>query len=182
MRIRLRPKYIDEQLQEIYDKPHQHETWQDHRQRVQSTIALAHWFLPIDSVADLSCGDGYIIDHIGARLKYKGDFAPGYDFTGPIEETIDKLPPVDLFILSETIEHLDDPDMVLSKIRKKTKYLILTTPKGEKNDGNPQHYWGWEKEDMFNMLRLAGFNPEVYQELEFTDPTLFYTYQMWGCS
>ena len=182
MRVRLRPKYIDEQLQEIYDKPHQHETWKDHRQRVHSTIALANWFYPISTVADLSCGDAYIIDRVGASTKYRGDFAPGYELTGPIEETINKIPVVDLFILSETIEHIDDPDTLLKQIRGKAKHLILTTPLGEKDDQNPQHYWGWDKEDMRKMLENAGFNLEIYQELEFTEPNLIYTYQMWGCS
>jgi hypothetical protein len=182
MRIRLRPKYSEKELKELYKTPYQHKSWIDHIQRVESTIALASWFYPIFKIADLSCGDGYIIDSISANSRYKGDFAPGYDYIGSIEETIDYIPAVDLFILSETIEHIDDPDSLLKKIRSKTKNLILTTPKNEVNDSNPEHYWAWDKEDMGQMLRKSGFTPQIYQELEFFDSSFCYVYQMWGCS
>lgn len=89
MRTRLRPKYSEKELKEIYKTPHRHKFWIDHIQRVESTIALSAWFHPILKVADLSCGDGYIADSINAETRYKGDFASGYDFTGPIEETLD---------------------------------------------------------------------------------------------
>jgi hypothetical protein len=121
MRTRLRPRYSEKELKEIYMTPHDHILWADHVQRVESTIALSAWFYPISTVADLSCGDGYIVDSINAETKYKGDFASGYDFTGPIEQTLKLIPAVDLFILSETIEHVNDPDALLRKIRKKTK-------------------------------------------------------------
>jgi hypothetical protein len=182
MRIRLRQKYTNDELKEVYPEPHRHGSWIDHRQRVQSTVALTRWYTPVVSVADLSCGDAYIIKNTDAKEKYLGDYAPGYDYTGPIEETIKQIPSIDLFILSETIEHIDDPDTLLKQIREKTSKLILTTPKNEKTNENPQHYWGWGKEDMHDMLVQAGFTPEVYQELEFANPDLIYTYQMWGCS
>lgn len=182
MRIRLRPKYSTEDLKFLYDKPHQHDKWIDHKQRVESTIALAKWFPSVKSVADLACGDAYILKNLNLETNYLGDYALGYEFTGPIEKTITQIPHVDLFILSETIEHINDPDALLKQIRDKTNYLILTTPKGEKTNENPQHYWGWDKEDMHDMLVQAWFKPEVYQELEFADPSLIYTYQMWGCS
>jgi hypothetical protein len=182
MRTRLRPKYSEEELKEIYKTPHEHNLWVDHIQRVESTIALSVWFYPICKVADLSCGDGYIVDSINAETKYKGDFASGYDYTGPIEKTLKLIPVVDLFILSETIEHIDDPDTLLREIRKKTKYLILTTPKDEHDDSNPEHYWGWGKKDMKEMLISANFSPQIYQELEFFGSQFCYTYQMWGCS
>lgn len=178
----MRSKYSEEELNEIYKTPHQHISWIDHVQRVKSTIALANWFTPVETAADLSCGDAYIINMLDATTRYIGDYAYGYAFTGSIEKTIKEIPPVDLFILSETIEHMDDPDSLLREIRLKTKYLILTTPKDEDNDNNPEHYWGWGKEDMRKMLVDANFNPQIYQELEFFDPQYFYTYQMWGCS
>jgi len=182
MRTRLRPKYSKKELKEIYKTPHEHNLWADHVQRVESTIALSTWFYPISTVADLSCGNGYIVDSINAETRYKGDFASGYDYTGPIEQTLKLIPAVDLFILSETIEHVDDPDTLLGEIRKKTKHLILTTPKDENDDSNPEHYWGWGKEDVKEMLISANFSPQIYQELEFFDPQFCYTYQMWGCS
>jgi hypothetical protein len=51
------------------------------------------------------------------------------------------------FICSETIEHLDNPEATLLKIkRKKTRSLIVDNSLGSIiNDGNPQHYWGWDR-------------------------------------
>ena len=119
MRTRLRPAYSPEELARIYVEPHQHSQWKDHQLRVQMTIAFATWFKDVQTVADLSAGDAVIINSIPATTRYIGDFAPGYEFTGAIDETIDLIPKVDLFICSETIEHLDDPEATLAKIRAK---------------------------------------------------------------
>lgn len=181
MRIRLRPAYDADQLARIYAEPHNHREWKDHRLRVQTTIAACTWF-DARTVADLSAGDAAIIQATGADVKYIGDYAPGYEFTGAIEDTIDHIPNVDLFILSETLEHLDNPDAVLAQIRAKTRNLILTTPNGETNTDNPQHYWGWDNHDVEEMLRAAKFNPQIYVAVDFFDPTLVYNYQIWGCS
>ena len=181
MRVQLRPFHTDEKLASIYPTPHHHSGWPDHRQRVRSTIALAGWFDNCQSVADLSCGDGTIIDALDIPVKYKGDYAPGYDLCGSIDETIDLIPKVDLFILSETIEHLVDPDATLAKIRAKTRYLVLSTPNGEDNAGNVEHYWGWDDKEIRGMLHSAGFIPVVYSSLEFADAGYVYDYQLWGC-
>jgi hypothetical protein len=181
MRIRLREAYSNEQLAQVYKTPHNHEKWIDHRLRVQMTIAFSSWFSNIESVADLSAGDAAIINAINAPKKYIGDFAPKYEFCGAIDETIDLIPKVDLFICSETIEHLDNPEVTLAKIREKTSALILTTPDGELNDENPEHYWGWDKEGVKELLINAGFEPVIFSSLTFENPLLVYDYQMWGC-
>ena len=181
MRMRLRGAYSPEQLADLYSIPHEHSTWPDHRARVRATIALARYFEDVRSIADLSAGDAVIINALKIEKKFIGDFAPAYEFVGGLEKTIHEIPFVDLFICSETIEHVDDPDAVLRLIRAKCKYLVLSTPDGEDNPGNPQHYWGWNKEDMHEMLVSAGFTPVIYTGLEFTDPGLIYDYQIWGC-
>lgn len=181
MIIRIRPKYSEQKLVNIYEKPHNHSRWRDHITRVQSTIAFASWFKDIESVADLSAGDATIINSINAPIKYIGDFAPAYEFTGPIEETIDLIPKVDLFICSETLEHLDDPIAALKKIRAKTKYLLLTTPDGEDDIRNPEHYWGWDSGGIRGLLVDAGFSPVIYSSLKFFDEKWQYDYQFWGC-
>jgi hypothetical protein len=143
------------------------------------TIALASYFTDVKSVADLSAGDAVIINAIQAERKYIGDFAPSYEFVGPIEKTIHEIPDVDLFICSETIEHLDNPDEVLAIIGKKTKHLILSTPDGEIDNGNPEHYWGWDNEGVRQMLLAAGFIPKAFANFRVID--LGYMYQAWAC-
>lgn len=179
MRKRLRPAYSDQDLKSIYSEPHQHAEWKDHKLRVQMTIAFASWFGEVNSVADLSCGDATIANNIEAKERYLGDFAPGYEFTGAIDETIDLIPKVDLFICSETIEHLDDPETTLKKIREKTKWLIVTTPNGEADDNNPQHYWGWDVDGVRELLISTGFKPVIANVLHFEN--YVYDYQFWGC-
>lgn len=179
--IRLRPRHSDEELARIYAVPHAHHLWKDHLLRVQATIAQTSWFESVQSAGDLSCGDGTILNALNAEHSYYGDYAPGYQFTGPLEETIDQMPPVDLYIMSETIEHLDDPLLALKKIRAKTKYLVLSTPLEEDPSiVNEQHYWSFTKDDITGLLRAADFRPVVYQQLEFSDPEYCYNYQIHG--
>jgi len=177
-RERLRPVWPDDELARLYAEPHDHHRWGDHEIRVDATIALGQRLAGpgVVSAADLSCGNGSILSAMPATLRYFGDFAPGYDITGPIEQTVDLIPPVDLFVCSETIEHLDDPETVLKAIRAKTSLLLLSTPVGAWDDGNPEHYWAWDREAVERMLTDAGFTVVEYAEVA---PS--YRFGIWGC-
>lgn len=191
MRQRLRAAYTAEELARIYASPHDHRQWKDHTLRVAATIQVAQWMvhpamgeIPAQAsrVADLSCGNGAIIGAVPAAVKYYGDIAPGYEYEGPIEQTIDDLThDVDLFICSETLEHLDDPDKVLRKIRSRTESLVLSTPVDAWDDLNEEHYWAWSREDVEGMLTAAGFMPEVYTAVDFRPKGLPYCFGIWGC-
>jgi hypothetical protein len=155
--------------------------------RIDITYAIASWLLPPTGawVADLSCGDGTIVNrlvkHYGAQATL-GDIAPGRPITGPIEETIELLDRVyDLFICSETIEHLNDPDTVLKQIRLKTHWLVLSTPVGNTDPDNPEHLWAWDREDVDVMLRRAGFGTLVYTSLDLRLSGYPYNWGIWGC-
>lgn len=183
MRVRLRPAHTAERLAEIYAEPHDHSQWIDHHLRVGVTTEFARWFMAcgVQSVADLSCGDAAIARSLGLGDEHilLGDFAPGYKLTGPIEQTIHQIRSTDLFICSETLEHLDDPDTVLKNIRAKTRYLVLSTPEGETSAGNVEHYWGWDSAEVESMLIVAGFRPEIHTVLELRE--YGYDFQIWGC-
>lgn len=168
MRIRLRSKYTDDELAKIYRKPHNSSAFGiDHQYRIAMSIAMIQVLMeakPIRSVADLSAGDGSIIDALEAPTKYIGDFAPRYAITGPIEQTINEIPEVDLFICSETLEHLDDPDSIMRMIGRKAKYVFVSTPDDEVQYDNPEHYWRWDREEINKMLWQAGYAPIAYGE------------------
>lgn len=185
---RLREYPTPEELRTMYSRTYNHKTWDDHKIRVEQTIRWLHSCVgsglssqEIFIAADLSCGDGTILDSLTPYVPTRiyGDFVahPRNDVTGPIEETIDRIPPVDLFICTETIEHVQLPSVLLQAIRAKTRYLFLTTPNTE-NGGlaNPEHIWEWDTDGMREMLNLAGFTGDV--ELI---PTDYYTYQLWAC-
>lgn len=181
-RKRLRPAYTDEQLRDLYRTPHDHRRWPDHHLRVGVTIEVARWMAGdgVDAAADLSCGNGAILERVPAGRHYFGDFAPGYDIRGPIEQTIVDLPCVDLFVCSETIEHLNDPDLVLGRIRNRSRMLVLSTPVDAWDDTNPEHYWAWGRSDVEDMLTAAGWRPHVYATADFRPMGLPYCFGIWG--
>lgn len=183
MRQRLRPKWSEEELAEIYKTPHRHDLWVDHQVRVRQTIAVGQVYADAaNTITDLSTGDSAIPTGLATKGQQLilGDFAPKYPIVGPIEQTIDTISKTDLFVLSETLEHLDDPDLVLRKIRQKTSALLLSTPLEEWNSGNPEHYWAWSKEDIRAMLVEAGFEPNIYSCVQF-EYLGNYGFQIWGC-
>lgn len=178
---RLRPVYSELELAGIYKTPHDHTKWPDHKYRVEKTIIYSNLWLTDDDVigADLSCGDGAILNGLDVPNRIFGDFAPGYAYQGPIEETIKQIPPVDVFVCCETLEHIDDPLTLLEDIRAHTNKLILSTPEAE-DDDNPEHYWCWNRSDIWLLLRKAGFDPIRFHEIKYAPmKTSSYTYQLW---
>jgi hypothetical protein len=177
---RLRPKWSDAELKKIYATPHDHTAWKDHILRVNKTLEIAQGIDGVKSVADLSAGDAFIIIALGLSKTYIGDYAPRYEYTGPIEQTIEQIPDVDLYICSETLEHLDNPVEVLKQIRQKTKYLLLSTPHAKFDDVNPEHYWAWDKDGIAELLAQADFEPIQFHLLELAND-YYYDYQIWVC-
>jgi hypothetical protein len=168
--IRLREKYTDEELKQVYAVPHDSSKWEDHNIRVARTIEIAKQYVPLhglDFAADLSAGDARIIRGLGLpdASLFIGDYAPGYQFWGPIEETINEIPDVKIFILSETLEHLDDPVSVLKQIRAKTDYIVVTTPHAKWDDNNPEHYWAWDGDGVTGLLEESGFITKHFEVL-----------------
>lgn len=185
MRQRLRPTPTGEELAQMYAIPYRHDRWTDHKMRIDVTTALARNLIACGAlVGDLSCGDAEVARRLrashGARMVL-GDMTPGYQFTGPIEDTIGDMPPVDMFICTETLEHLDDPDAVLAAIRLKATKLLVSTPDGETGTRNPEHVWGWDNEAVEKMLRSAGFVPDVFISLDMQIAGGEYAFQIWGC-
>lgn len=174
---RLRPKWTDEELVRVYDHQYNHTQWQDHKDRIQSTIGFINKFVKgkkFKTIADLSAGDAAIINAIDIPNKIIGDFYPAFEYQGKIEDTIEQIDPVDVFILSETLEHVDNPLEVLKQIRNKTKYLIISTPQDNWDDDNEEHYWAWDKDGVEELLNDAGF-----EAIDYMSEKLWYTHQYW---
>lgn len=183
MRVRLRPAHDDATLADLYAAPHDHLAWgYGHDIRVTQTIALAQWlarYIDAGSAADLACGDGAVLDALDVPTKVYGDLAPRWPITGPLEATLSEAAPFDLFICSETFEHLDDPDTVAHQIAGNARALIASTPLGETTDGNPEHYWGWDHDGFGSMLAAAGWVTVAQVDVAIPDS---YTYQLWACT
>jgi hypothetical protein len=173
---RLRPAWSEEELANIYDHQYDHTRWWDHKIRIRETIRIGNLIENLNSIADLSAGDGAIINGLDAKTKILGDYFPGFEYCGKIEDTIKQIPNVDLFISSETLEHVDDPLGMLMSIRAKTKWLLLSTPENNWNDGNPEHYWAWDQDGVKELLEKAGFMPVYVESIPIS-----YTHQIWIC-
>lgn len=192
-RVRLRPRWTDDELAAMYVKPHDHFIYgRGHGERVLKMIELgkrAFWDVeqePITSIADLSCGNGYVAttlarDRPNVKHIYLGDLARGYRFHGPLEQTIPQLPLVDIYVCGETLEHLDDPDLALRLMREHTRWLLLSTPVENWEDTNAEHYWSWSVEDIEAMLRAAGFQVQDYDEVDSRVWGEPYCYGIWLC-
>lgn len=197
---RLREYPSLEELKKLYATPHNHQRWPDHQLRVGVTTAVARWMLgygegmsevglpPVYSIADLSCGDATIARGASDDLpvaRYLGDYGASYEYEGPIEETAPQLlmdregVRVGLFVLSETIEHVEDPLRLLKLLRLVSERLVLSTPINEVGSGNPEHIWGWDHEGIRDLLGESGW--EEVTQVDVTFPTWVYSYQIWGC-
>lgn len=177
--LRTRPAYSEAELKEVYDLPWEmNPDWDDHRLRRRATLEIAEPLMArSQSAADLSCGDAHFAVNFPEHDWHLGDFAPGHYYEGPIEETIEQIPDVDVFFLCETLEHLDDPGRVLEQIRQRSRFLVLSTPLKNEMDDNPQHYWAWDDEYVLSLVREHGWEPLDFRE---TDPAVGYVFQVWA--
>ena len=174
-------------MQATYAVPHDHRLYgHGHHLRVEQTKAVARWLAEWKgcvSAADLSCGNGEVLTdlgRVGVTQRHYGDFAPGYDYHGPIEQTIEEIPNVDLFICCETLEHLDKPLHTLSRIRDKARYMILSTPVENWKDANGEHLWAWSQRGVEHLTSSTGWGI-LHFTLSDTRPLDgIYTYGIWA--
>jgi hypothetical protein len=187
-----------------YPRGYRHEVWPDHVERVAASVELIRRYgNNIKTAADLSCGDAailkglddlleqaYVGDLIGARGEYPLRKHVRVMKAGPLPESLDdfgsfpaEVLPVDLFVLSETLEHVTDPDGLLRRLAGISRYLFLSTPLDEPASvGNEEHYWGWGQVDIHEMLWLNGWSPlEVHLLVPESTRHMHnpYTYQLW---
>jgi hypothetical protein len=162
-----------------YTKNYRHTKWPDHRDRIQRTIEFARLAAPV-SAADLSAGDGAVLRGLGlpdSALTF-GDLVPppgpagdGW-LKGPIEKTIELLGPVDLYVSTETLEHLRKPFGHLEDVRGRASRLLLSTPihrPDEEVDDNPEHLWQWDTVDLVVGLAGIGWRLVRYETLDYRD-------------
>lgn len=186
---RLRPAPTADQLAAMYPVPHDHRLYgRGHHERVEATIALAKvgldWpFLPM-TIADLSCGNGAIVEALAREgdPTYLGDLAAGHLLHGPIEQTITLIPNVDVFVCSETIEHVDDPATVLAAARWKANQLVLSTPLECWEDSNDEHLWAWDIDGVEGFLVAAGWTPKAFASVDSREYGEPYLYGIWVAS
>lgn len=183
---RLRPAWSPDELKTIYAKPHDHLLYgRGHGERVDATVRLGQVMQRQTGAtvgADLSCGNAAILSAIDLAVRYLGDYAPGYRYHGPLETTLREVPAVDLYVCSETLEHVDDPSLVLDLIRQKSGALILSTPIDCWGDTNGEHYWAWSRDGVQGLLENAGWDVCDFRVVDSTTYGEAYKYGIWAAS
>jgi hypothetical protein len=182
-----------------YQVERHNEAWADHQARTLVTGALIAWLKP-DSVIDPACGDGSIVVAADRANSIKsvlfGDLsAPnitylessqrrhGWEFgVATIADTIGAYPgPADVVVLTEVLEHLPDPDVVLRLSRFAGRYLVVSSPvmRPGQVDTNPEHLWQFDRQGYQEMLEGAGWAVQQYTFLHFKSE---YDFGIWICS
>lgn len=192
---RLRPLPSPEALAEMYTEPHDHRLYgRGHGERVDATIALAVENIPEADramVVDLSCGNGAIAVAISSNpwLSQLGDMAmisaelpAAAKYCGPIEQTLQLVSTADVWVLSETAEHLDDPQGVLYELRRRATWLVLSTPLECWADTNLEHCWAWDREGVELLLEFTGWTPRAFTSVDSREYGEPYLYGIWVCS
>jgi hypothetical protein len=175
----------------------------DHVLRVQLTGALIAWFMP-DTVMDPAAGDGTIVAAAHRVRPISGAYLndvsrPNFYFFGttmrpwlpdqldarclPIEDALSEDRQFDLVVLTEILEHVEDPVSILRMARQRATCLVASSPLFADDgliDWNPEHLWQFDAVGYEQMLKEGGWDPVTFIPISFTDPNYEYTFQLWG--
>lgn len=176
-----------------YQVARSNETWADHRLRTLVTGATIAWLRP-ESVMDPACGDASIVQaalrDTAIRKVYLADISqPNIerivmpDATTRCDDIASAMtffPAVDVVVLTEILEHLDDPTAIARLAKAKGRYLIASSPEMRPGqiDGNPEHLWQFDEHGYREMLVEAGWEPVQHTTLRFQSE---YDFGVWVC-
>jgi hypothetical protein len=193
VRRRTGPPFTREQLDESYRDPpppagYDHvnlascpNRWTFHN----VCVAFGEGFGKVGSIADMSAGDGRIPRSLAAYSGIEpllGEYTDkyGYPYVGTLQETVPQLPVVDLYVCTNTVEHLNYPDTDLRLIRQHCRNLLLACPIDEQ-DAEGQHLWYFTRRGVEDMFEAAGFQRSAYCELDESPLWEHFKFGIWAC-
>jgi hypothetical protein len=159
------------------------------------TAGLIAWLGP-SSVFDPACGDGSIVllandlNRID-RILLRDISQPGCDAI-PRKENVEVQvgdimssewdEEFDLVVLTEVLEHIEDPDRILRLARRRSKFLVASSPEMRigQFDRNVEHLWMFDGDGYVKMLMDAGWLPFHKTHMGF--PNSDYDFQIWVCA
>lgn len=176
-----------------------HDSGLERPRLMAAAIVLAHG--EPDTVLDPACGDGWTVE-VANRIRpikqaYLSDVSPGvvaqlwgHDFgvrtsleLRDLFVALDGPDKVDAVVLTEVLEHLEDPDRALRMAHNKARWLVASSPllpEGVEDHTN-EHLWSWDEQGYGDMLVQTGWTPQMTLLLHVKDHP-YPTFQVWGCS
>ncbi|MCI0515553.1 class I SAM-dependent methyltransferase [candidate division KSB1 bacterium] len=180
----------------------------------ENTDRLLKFFphdVAINKILDFGCGNSLILKLLFHKLKAKTaigidvspfqlslarqDFPQGEYLVGDeqVLKTIDGK--VDLVLLNDILEHLKEPQKILSMVQEKTKYIaivqILEKTKWRKllswlklKEMKSRYYDSighlqiWDENDFFSLLKKNGLQIVAYKITNYSNELLFHDYVM----
>lgn len=154
-----------------------------------------------DSVADPACGDATVVmrahDLRPIQRAVLGDISPDtirslvpadlpFDAqiaVGDAFDTLRGMDPVDAIVLTEIIEHLEDPDALLRLAGERARWLVASSPIVPEGveDHTAQHLWSFDMAGYREMLEDAGWRPKVWFLAGCDGHPYAAGFQVWGC-
>jgi len=139
---------------------------------IDALVDRPHLSAPL-RVVDLGCGDGGLISRL---ITHPNIDISGYDFQPSNEEgwlergvlfncqrlnfveCWDDVAPADLYVITEVLEHLEEPYEMLRRIRARDAQVVCSSPWME-HEGNIDgcHNWAWDMPGYVHMLEICGF-------------------------
>ena len=172
------------------------DAWADHQARTLVTGSLIAWLKP-ESVLDPACGDASIVaaaeDHRPIASVTVSDISvpnaqqvqavhPGYRvWSCSISEALGQDGAYDVIVLTEILEHLEDPDLIVRMAREKGRFLVASSPvmRVGQVDRNPEHLWMFDAVGYREMLEGAGWVIGSFTLIGF--PETEYDFGVWVC-
>jgi 2-polyprenyl-3-methyl-5-hydroxy-6-metoxy-1,4-benzoquinol methylase len=181
-----------------YQVERSNEQWVDHQARALVTGALIAWQKPT-SVLDPACGDGSIVlasmrhhnpDKVYlsdvsipsiSRLVDKGLPAHIIARADDIYDALARAPRVGMVVLTEILEHVEDPERILRLARETSGMLVASSPEMRHGqvDTNPEHLWMFDGFGYNEMLADSGWTATHKTHMSF--PDLIYDFGIWVC-
>lgn len=180
-----------------YNVARSNDQWPDHRLRTLVTASAIAWIEP-QSVIDPACGDGSIVlaaDKLwGIERVWLSDLSepnilalvvrldgtrPEWSLSrAPIEQTMGIVGEYDVIVLTEILEHLEDPDAMLRLASTKARFVVASSPEMRpgQDDTNPEHLWMFDREGYRGLLAGNGWRTVQYTHLNFSSE---YDFQIW---
>lgn len=163
-----------------------------------SAVALA--LREPNTVCDPACGDATVVmqAHKISPIQHAilGDLSPttlheivprdlpfsNERHVSDVYVTVGNLDQVDAIVLTEIIEHLEDPDALLRLAATKASWLVASSPiVPDGNDHTEQHLWAFDVEGYREMLVESGWTPKVWMTANCEDHPYASGFQVWGC-